>query len=136
MADINQVQKKGIIDYNSESIETINDESQPRLNNTSDCGEMPSLIDDSQNVVPGSLDGNAISSYSESPEFLSNPIPPNVRKDLAIVSKLWGDGDDDIKADPSPKGIRAQDAEFTAVLTKSQKKKSKQRKRMEAKSDV
>lgn len=86
---------------------------------------MPPLMDASQNVVPDSMDSNAISNYSESPEFLSDPLPTNVRRDIAIVSKLWGDDAEGIEPDPSPKGVRPQDEAFTIVLSKSQIKKLK-----------
>lgn len=62
-------------------------------------GDMPSLMDDSNLsnhqplIVPDSLDGNVHSGYSISPEFVSDPVPQNVRKDMQIVSRfLWGGG--------------------------------------------
>lgn len=80
---------QNVIDDDSDSIETIYDESQSYIKDNSDYGDMPSLIGDaSQNstpnmIVPDSVDGNDASKYSESPEFLSDPVTPNnIRRDL------------------------------------------------------
>lgn len=63
-------------------------------------------------------------------EFSSRPLPPHVRKDIMIVSKLRGAGGRDDEEEElienSPISFRAQDAEnskFTVVLTRVQKKR-------------
>lgn len=98
----------------------------------------------SQNFVPDSIDSgfHGISgNEGGSSEFLSNPLPLNVKNDLRIVSRLWSDDqEDDIENEFSPVGSKAENAygypKFTAVLSKSQKKKIRQQKAKAAKTDL
>lgn len=107
-------------------------------NSDEDDDSMPSLISDSQCSSPrhGAGPNQEGSPVQDNEHMAPSPVPPVVQKDLCILSKFWADGTDDLDPQGNPHEIAEAlvESHFEEVITKSQKKRLRQKQKQMGKS--
>lgn len=100
-------------------------------NSDEDDDSMPSLISDSQCSSPhhGAGPDQEGSPVQDNEHMAPSPVPPVVQMDLCILSKFWADGTDNLDPQGNPHEIAEAlvESHFEEVITKSQKKRLRQK---------